>query len=174
LSEDDLPLQPQSCGGGNPTVTGGHYQDAFGRNRAIWKTFTISVAVLTAVLRIFVDYAIACRMVAFLLFRRGRVLGRVRRWFRDFLNCFGCFLWFLASRGYVGLRDDPDQLPAPIDDRDPPHLILLHSFQSILQIILRMAGERLSGHHILYVGATCVAALSYHVEYQIAISDDSR
>ena len=27
---------------GNPTVTGGHYQDAFGRNRAIWKTFTIS------------------------------------------------------------------------------------------------------------------------------------
>ena len=27
---------------GNPTVPGGHYQDAFGRNRAIWKTFTIS------------------------------------------------------------------------------------------------------------------------------------
>jgi hypothetical protein len=27
---------------GNPTVTGGNYQDAFGRNRAIWKTFTIS------------------------------------------------------------------------------------------------------------------------------------
>jgi hypothetical protein len=27
---------------GNPTVTGGHYQDAFGRNRGIWKTFTIS------------------------------------------------------------------------------------------------------------------------------------
>lgn len=27
---------------GNPTVTGGHYQDAFTRNRAIWKTFTIS------------------------------------------------------------------------------------------------------------------------------------
>jgi hypothetical protein len=27
---------------GNPTVTGGQYQDAFGRNRAIWKTFTIS------------------------------------------------------------------------------------------------------------------------------------
>ena len=27
---------------GNPTVTGGHYQDAFGRNRSIWKTFTIS------------------------------------------------------------------------------------------------------------------------------------
>ena len=27
---------------GNPTVTGGHYHDAFGRNRSIWKTFTIS------------------------------------------------------------------------------------------------------------------------------------
>ena len=27
---------------GNPTVTGGPYQDAFTRNRAIWKTFTIS------------------------------------------------------------------------------------------------------------------------------------
>jgi hypothetical protein len=27
---------------GNPTVTGGHYQDAFTRNRRIWKTFTIS------------------------------------------------------------------------------------------------------------------------------------
>ena len=27
---------------GNPTVTGGHYENAFGRNRAIWKTFTIS------------------------------------------------------------------------------------------------------------------------------------
>jgi hypothetical protein len=27
---------------GNPTVTDGHYQDAFVRNRAIWKTFTIS------------------------------------------------------------------------------------------------------------------------------------
>jgi hypothetical protein len=27
---------------GNPTVTGGHYQDAFGRIRSIWKTFTIS------------------------------------------------------------------------------------------------------------------------------------
>jgi len=27
---------------GNPTVMGGHYQDAFGRNRSIWKTSTIS------------------------------------------------------------------------------------------------------------------------------------
>ena len=91
-------------------------------------------------------------------------LGRVRRgWPRDFLNRFCRVGGFRALHGYVGLRNNPDQLPTPFHDRDSPYLVLLHGVQSILQFILRMASKWFLGHHILHVGAVCVAALGHYV-----------